>query len=76
MEARPVGRRFLRHPSGPEFDPPRGRISGLRVKKTPRLSHAKVLVYGHPVSRGCGAAIYGWGLGLRIFSICVRRSSS
>ena len=58
---KPVGRRFLRHPSGPKFISPRGRISGLRVKKSPRLSYVKVQVCGRPVSWGCGAAVYGWG---------------
>jgi len=58
---------FQRHPSGPKFDPSRGRISGWRVIKSPHLSHANVQVCGCPISRGCGAAVYGWGQGSRVF---------
>jgi hypothetical protein len=64
-QARPVGRRFLRHPLGPVFEPPRGRISGLLGKKnsliclTPKYRSVVVPSHGDAVPLYIGGPRFG-----------------
>ena len=56
-------------PRGPGFDPPRGRISALGLKKLPRLSHVQSTVEPG-LTHKATAPVYGWGRSSGVLLAC------